>query len=42
MMAPERFPRGLVLYGDVAKRLERAGIRYRSAYPPDKIPPEQV
>jgi uncharacterized Fe-S cluster-containing radical SAM superfamily protein len=32
----------LAFYGDVAERLKRAGIRYRSAYPPDKIPPEQV
>lgn len=32
----------LVLYGDVAERLKRAGIRYRSAYRPDRIPPEQV
>ncbi len=32
----------LALYGNVADRLKRAGIRYRSAYPPDKIPPEQV
>lgn len=32
----------LVLYGDVAERLKRAGIRYRSAYPPERIPPEQV
>jgi uncharacterized Fe-S cluster-containing radical SAM superfamily protein len=32
----------LAFYGDVADRLKRAGIRYRSACPPDKIPPEQV
>ncbi len=32
----------LVLYGDVAERLKRAGIRYHSAYLPEKIPPEQV
>jgi uncharacterized Fe-S cluster-containing radical SAM superfamily protein len=32
----------LALYGGVTERLKRAGIRYHSAYPPDKIPPEQV
>ncbi len=32
----------LGLYGDVAARLKRAGIRYRCAYTPDRIPPEQV
>jgi uncharacterized Fe-S cluster-containing radical SAM superfamily protein len=32
----------LALYGDVATRLKQAGIRYRSSYPPDKIPPDQV
>ncbi len=32
----------LVLYGDVAERLKRAGIRYRSAHHPDRVPPEQV
>jgi uncharacterized Fe-S cluster-containing radical SAM superfamily protein len=32
----------LAFYGDVAERLKRAGIHYHSAYPPDKIPPEQV
>lgn len=32
----------LVLYGDVAQRLEAAQIRYRTAYSPRSIPPEQV
>jgi uncharacterized Fe-S cluster-containing radical SAM superfamily protein len=32
----------LVLYGDVEKRLKRAKITYRKAYPPERIPPEQV
>jgi len=32
----------LVLYGDVAERLEAAHIRYRTAYSPRSIPPEQV
>ncbi len=32
----------LVLYGDVAERLRRAGIRYCTAYRPDGIPTEQV
>jgi uncharacterized Fe-S cluster-containing radical SAM superfamily protein len=32
----------LVLYGNVAERLKLAGIHYRSACRPDKIPPEQV
>ena len=32
----------LVLYGDVARRLEAAGLRYRHAYAPRAIPPEQV
>jgi uncharacterized Fe-S cluster-containing radical SAM superfamily protein len=32
----------LVLYGDVAERLHRAGLSYRTAYTPHHIPPEQV
>ncbi|OGI43052.1 MAG: hypothetical protein A2150_06515 [Candidatus Muproteobacteria bacterium RBG_16_64_11] len=32
----------LVLYGDVAERLAAAHIRYRTAYTPRSIPPEQV
>jgi uncharacterized Fe-S cluster-containing radical SAM superfamily protein len=32
----------LALYGDVEKRLRRAGIGYRGAYDPHNIPPEQV
>jgi uncharacterized Fe-S cluster-containing radical SAM superfamily protein len=32
----------LVLYRDVEERLRKAGIRYRTAYAPDGIPPEQV
>ncbi len=32
----------LVLYGDVAERLKRAGIRYRSAFHPDRVPTEQI
>lgn len=32
----------LVLYGDVEKRLKRAKISYQRAYPPNRIPPEQV
>ena len=32
----------LVLYRDVEERLKKAGIRYRTAYAPDRIPPEQV
>jgi len=26
----------------VEERLKKAGIRYRTAYAPDRIPPEQV
>lgn len=32
----------LVLYGDVAERLEKAKLTYRTAYSPRRIPPEQV
>lgn len=32
----------LVLYGDVAERLRRAGLDYRAAHTPRHIPPEQV
>jgi uncharacterized Fe-S cluster-containing radical SAM superfamily protein len=32
----------LVLYGDVAERLRRAGIGYRTAHAPSHVPPEQV
>lgn len=32
----------LVLYGDSAKRLEKAKIHYHNAYNPQNIPPEQV
>ena len=32
----------LVLYGDTAKRLRKAGISYRSAYQPAHIPRDQV
>ncbi len=32
----------LVLYGDVAKRLEKAKLKYRTAHQPRRIPPEQV
>jgi uncharacterized Fe-S cluster-containing radical SAM superfamily protein len=32
----------LVLYGDVAERLRRAGLGYRAAHTPRHIPPEQV
>jgi uncharacterized Fe-S cluster-containing radical SAM superfamily protein len=32
----------LVLYGDVEKRLRKAGIEYRSAYSPSGIPSDQV
>ncbi len=35
-------PEELVLYGDVAERLKRAGILYRSAFRPERVPPEQV
>lgn len=32
----------LVLYSNVKERLDRLGVRYRKAYTPDNIPPEQV
>lgn len=32
----------LVLYGDVAERLRRAGLVYRTAHTPHRVPPEQV
>ena len=32
----------LALYGDVEKRLRKAGIKYKGAYDPHNIPPEQV
>lgn len=32
----------LVLYGEVAERLEKAKLKYRTAYQPRRIPPEQV
>ena len=32
----------LVLYSNVKERLDRLGVRYRKAYPPDDIPPEQI
>ena len=32
----------LALYGDVEQRLRQRKIRYRSSYPPQSIPPEQV
>ena len=32
----------VVLYGDTEKRLREAGLAYRRAYPPQRIPPEQV
>lgn len=32
----------LVLYGEVAKRIEQAKLKLRTAYPPGRIPPEQV
>lgn len=32
----------LALYGDVAERLRKAKIRFRTAHSPDRIPPEQV
>jgi len=32
----------LALYGDVEKRLQKAGFEYRTAYQPQNIPPEQV
>lgn len=32
----------LVLYGDVEQRLRQAGISYRTAYSPRRVPPEQV
>lgn len=32
----------LVLYGDTAKRLHKAGISYHGAYDPKYVPPEQV
>ncbi len=32
----------LVLYSNVKERLDRLGVRYRKAYTPDNIPPDQV
>ncbi len=32
----------LVLYSDVEERLRKAGIRFRTAYSPKEVPPEQV
>ena len=32
----------LVLWGDVQKRLQKAGFEFRTAYDPQKIPPEQL
>ncbi len=32
----------LVLYSNVKERLDRLGVRYRKAYTPDHIPPDQV
>ena len=32
----------LVLYREVEERLKKAGVRYRTAYTPDRTPPEQV
>jgi uncharacterized Fe-S cluster-containing radical SAM superfamily protein len=32
----------LVLYGDVAERLRKAGISWRSAHTPQHVPPEQI
>jgi len=32
----------LVLYGEVAKRLEKAKLKYLNAYPPQRIPSDQV
>jgi len=32
----------LVLYSNVKERLDRLGVRYRKAYTPDNIPPEQT
>jgi uncharacterized Fe-S cluster-containing radical SAM superfamily protein len=32
----------LVLYSNVRERLDRLGVRYRTAYTPDSTPPEQI